>query len=429
MPPHSSDETVQLCIHRAADAIGGNCVEIAVGEQRLLLDAGLPLDGVATKAAPLPPTLELSRPIAGVLLSHLHGDHAGAVPYLPLDWKVFCGGPTAMTLGLLSRLDGHDVRDRLHRWFAGEALSLGPFTVIPRLIDHSAYDAYMLEIVAAGKRILYSGDFRRHGRQSAFTDGLFANPPADVDVLILEGTNLFRLGQTRKPSYSESDLEDKLVELFTKTGGRVFATWSATNLDRTVTMANACQRTGRTLVLDSFTMSLLDGLREFYPDIPSYTQEAGIRPITVVTNGMNQVLRSLYGHTDFIGVLKKAHAAMSAGALRSSPEKLVIMARDSLARDYRLKGVRPTSEDAWVWSQWSGYLEKENTKLMRQYFQPCGEPVRLHTSGHASPEDLMAFARAVNPGMIIPVHGEGWEHWSDRFAKCRRVSNGEWLEL
>jgi len=48
----------------------------------------------------------------------------------------------------------------------------GPFTVTPIPTDHSAFDAYMLLIEGAGKRILYTGDFRCHGRKRSFVDKL-----------------------------------------------------------------------------------------------------------------------------------------------------------------------------------------------------------------------------------------------------------------
>lgn len=423
----STNESVKLCIHRAADTIGGNCIELAFGGQRLLLDAGMPLDETAA-ASPLPSTLDTSRPVQGVLLSHLHGDHAGSVPHLPPDWKVYCGEPTAMTLGILSGFGEYDLRDQFRSWKPGRELTLGVFHIIPHLVDHSAYDAYMLEITVGDKRILYSGDFRMHGRKSELMQRILRHPPKDVDVLILEGTNLFHPGHTPKPVCSENELEAKLVDLFTKTKGRVFATWSSTNLDRTVTMFRACKRTGRTLVLDAFTMKLLDSLREFYQGIPSYEWKDA-RPMTVVTSGMNWVLKNLYGNTDFINVLKDNNAAMGAAALNQTPERWVIMTRDSLAKDYQLKGVSPTADDAWVWSQWRGYLEQDNTRIMREFLKPCGTPIHLHTSGHASPDDLKTFAQAVNPRQIIPVHGEGWEHWADKFSNCLPIANGEWVDL
>jgi ribonuclease J len=106
--------------------------------------------------------------------------------------------------------------------------TIGPFTVTPILTDHSAFDAYMLLVEGAGKRLLYTGDFRRHGRKHSLVDQLIADPPANIDVLLTEGTNL----GSDKPVKSESELESDFVELFERTRGRVFVAWSGQNIDR-----------------------------------------------------------------------------------------------------------------------------------------------------------------------------------------------------
>lgn len=49
----------------------------------------------------------------------------------------------------------------------GMTLQFGPFRVTPHLVDHSAYDAYALEVEADGRRLFYSGDIRAHGRKGA----------------------------------------------------------------------------------------------------------------------------------------------------------------------------------------------------------------------------------------------------------------------
>ena len=117
----------------------------------------------------------------------------------------------------------------------------------------------MLLIEAEGKRFLYSGDFRTHGRKSALVDRFVGSPPPDIDVLLMEGTNL----GSNKPCVTESDLEDEFEALFGGTKGRVFVAWSAQNIDRTVTLYRACLKTGRTLVVDLYTAEVLEMLGEF----------------------------------------------------------------------------------------------------------------------------------------------------------------------
>lgn len=71
---------------------------------------------------------------------------------------------------------------------------------------------------------------------------MIAAPPRDVDVLIIEGTNL----GTSEPTETEDELEAKFVRLARRTPGRVFGTWSGQNIDRTVTLYRTALQLGRT---------------------------------------------------------------------------------------------------------------------------------------------------------------------------------------
>ena len=85
---------------------------------------------------------------------------------------------------------GDGIRQPFVTWTSGQQFRVGPFSVTPFLTDHSAFDAYMLLIEVEGRRILYSGDFRAHGRKATLVRRMMADPPRDLDVLLLEGTNL-----------------------------------------------------------------------------------------------------------------------------------------------------------------------------------------------------------------------------------------------
>ena len=69
---------MKLTVHRATDQIGGNCIEVTSRcGARLLLDIGRPLDAPRDATGILPPSLDISSPVAGVLISHPHQDHYG----------------------------------------------------------------------------------------------------------------------------------------------------------------------------------------------------------------------------------------------------------------------------------------------------------------------------------------------------------------
>lgn len=417
---------VKLCIHRAAGTIGGNCIEIMAPDgERILLDAGRPLDTPDNAPTPVPSSLDTSNSVSGVLLSHAHTDHCGLLSSLPPDWPVFCGAASEVLLHLSAALRKESINQQCSHWRNAVPFNVGPFTITPIFIDHSAFDAYALQIDVAGKRILYSGDFRAHGRKAERTERLMQNPPDNIDALIMEGTNLPGVGSVVKGTLRESELEEDFVRLFKEAQGRVFVSWSSTNIDRTVTLYRACKRSGRVLVPDLFCMMVLMRLGQF-ANIPQPEWQCGYMK-AAVTSRMISLMERL-GEPDFVEMLKGHKAAMSASKLAETPEKWVIMTRSSLVGDFARKGVIPSENDVWVWSQWKGYLEQESSQKMKEFLAPCRMEY-IHSSGHASPEVLQRFAEAMRTKMLIPVHGEAWHHWIEYFPNMTPARNGESIFL
>jgi len=283
------------------------------------------------------------------------------------------------------------------------------------LIDHSAFDAYMLLIEVQGKRILYSGDFRIHGRKSTLTRRLMATPPENLDVLLMEGTNL----GSDKSCVTESDLEGAFVDLFRSTAGRVFVAWSAQNVDRTVTLYRACVKTRRTLVVDPYTAEVMEALAGFgklpRPDWNNLK--------VVVTSAFARMYRRT-GRESFVE--RMVPHGISADKLAQTPERWVVMVRASLIRDYVSKGVAPNEDDAWCWSMWRGYLDNDDGIMVRKWFEEGGSrAAHIHTSGHASPADLRSFAHAMNAKQLVPIHGVAWDGDTAGFSSIRRLADGE----
>lgn len=250
---------LRLTIHRGTQEIGGSCIDIARPDgSRLVQDAGRPLDAPEGATGLLPPSLDRSTP-ATALISPPHQDHHGLLHELPAGWPVWTGQASARLIAITGEMTSAPLARHLNIWTSWtDPLAIGSFVVTPILTDHSAFDAYMLLVEGAGRRVLYTGDFRRHGRKAKLVDAMLAHPPKDIDVLICEGTNL----GTDKPVTTEDALEDEFVALFEGTAGRVFVAWSGQNIDRTVTLYRAAKRTGRTLVVDLYTADVLDRIAE-----------------------------------------------------------------------------------------------------------------------------------------------------------------------
>jgi len=406
--------TLTLTVHRGTQQIGGSCIEIAHPDgDRLILDAGRPLDAPEGATGLLPASLDRSR-MATVLISHPHQDHWGLVEELPPTWPIWTGSGSAKLIAVTGHVTRRPLTQTFKTWHSRSGpFAIGPFTVTPILTDHSAFDAYMLLVEGAGKRILYTGDFRRHGRKSVLVDRIMANPPPDIDVLVTEGTNL----GSDKPVKCEKEIEQDFVELFKRTKGRVFVSWSAQNIDRTVSIYRAAKRTGRTLVIDLYTADVLDRISErtrlSRPGFPNLK--------VVVTRRLGSYYRKL-DRENFVARMAKHGIA----ARRLAGCRHIIMLRRALIADYQRAGVTPTADDAYNFSMWGGYLSDPYHAEPLKWCQTGGaEIAHIHTSGHASPADLRAFAAAVRPKMVVPVHGVKWDEEAHGFGTIRRLGDAE----
>ena len=405
--------SLSLTVHRGTHQIGGSCIEIAHSDgSRLVLDAGRPLDAPAGATGLIPASLDRTRP-ATVLISHPHQDHYGLLAEIPDDWPVWTGEASARLVKITDEIASKPEGRIFQTWHSRSGqFEIGPFKVTPILTDHSAFDAYMLLVESEGKRILYTGDFRRHGRKSALVDTMMASPPLDIDVLITEGTNL----GTDKPVRSESDLETDFIDLLAQTPGRLFVSWSGQNVDRTVTLYRAAKRTGRTLVIDLYTADVLDRIAE-----GTRLPRAGFPNLRVVVTGSLAANYKARGREDFV-----ARMATDGVAARNIPKDAIVMLRRALIRDYERNGVVPGDQDAFNFSMWKGYLETPYYAEPMEWCRSRGAQIAyIHTSGHASPEDLRAFAAAVAPKVMVPVHGANWDRESEGFANLCRLADGE----
>ena len=100
--------------------------------------------------------------LLGVVISHPHQDHYGLARHIRPGVPIFIGEAANGILKAAAPYvpDGHWFSDaRFYR--DREPFAVGPFTITPYLVDHSAFDAYALLIEADGRRLYYSGDFPR----------------------------------------------------------------------------------------------------------------------------------------------------------------------------------------------------------------------------------------------------------------------------
>jgi ribonuclease J len=422
----TSNNALDICIHRGSQQIGGSCVEISYQGQRLIVDLGLPLDAPENTVDQLPAVkglVEGDPSIVAVLISHPHQDHFGLLRHIHPSIPVAIGAAARRIVDTASQY----VPDALPlpagpSYTAWQPFVLGPFTITPYLMDHSAYDAYAFVIEAndnKDKRVFYSGDFRGHGRKSKLFDQFLARPPQHIEVALVEGSSLNRAGMDELYA-TETELEAQFTDAMKATAGMSLVYCSAQNIDRIVTVYRACLKAKRTLVMDLYAAQMLAATgNEAIPqsdwgNIAVYIPRAQQRFIKD---------RQLFNEL-------KSHSArrIFGEALAANPEQYTLLFRPmhmaDLERHDALQGA------SFLYSQWEGYWSHESTSRLRALIEKNGIVKQsIHTSGHASPPHLKQFINALNPRRLVPIHSFAPQRYTEIFPATEPHLDGEFWSV
>jgi ribonuclease J len=355
-----------------------------------------------------------SKPPDAILISHSHPDHYGLLPFVKPQIPLYLSEGCLELIKATYYFRGLDPIFKTVKIIENKKyFSIGDFKITPYLVDHSGFDAYAFLIEAEGKRIFYSGDFRGHGKKSSLFDRFIENPPKDIDYLIMEGT-----GIEGKDYYyeKEEELRDKLVTIFKEKKGMIFFACSSQNIDRISSLYSACRRSGRILVLDPYTIYLLDVLRKRAPKIPQFD----FKDIRVFFTSDSNTRRLADDKT----LYKYKESKIAYDEIKEKKDSLVVKPSYGIRKAFAKKGYIEGS--TLIYSMWSKYFENEKP-FWDEY---SISPMHVHTSGHAGVKQLNEFAKALNPATIIPIHTLSPEKFPEYFgSKVRMLSDGKPTEL
>jgi ribonuclease J len=415
---------MRACIHRGSKQIGGSCVEVESRSQRLLVDFGLPLEAEENHRQYVPSIagLDGSDPsLLGVLISHPHLDHFGLLAHISEKIPVGMGAAARRIIEASAPFLPGNWPTPTQGWNyqSGKSINIGSFLVTPFLVDHSAYDAYALMIESGGKCIFYSGDFRSHGRKAALFERLTANPPQNIDALLLEGSSLGRISDHQQFP-TEKEIEAQLAHLLSTTEGLALIHTSAQNIDRIVSIYRASKRSGRKLVIDLYTAAILEATgnehipQSTWPDVALYVPQA--QRIQIKKNGWFDLLKRHSTHRIFIEHLQNSS--------RKSTLLFRPLHRFDLERAECLAGA------TYIYSQWEGYWEQGAYEMVKDWLERHAIPKHsIHTSGHACPTNLKNLVSAINPRKVVPIHSFMPERYPELFPNVEAHDDGEWWEV
>lgn len=331
--------------------------------------------------------------LAGIVITHAHEDHVGALPYLWQRFRVPVW-TTAFTAEILHR---KLVEQRLadvvpvHVVEAGETFSVGPFNCEFIRLTHSLPEPNGLLIRTAAGSVFHTGDWKLDPRP-VIGDGVHVERLQQlgddgVDAMVCDSTNALKPGH----SVSEGDCEAGLLACVENAEYRVVVTCFGSNIARLVTLARVAAKTGRYLGL--FGRSL----RNMY----AAAQRTGYWPDDCLVIDERH-----------LGYLPRHQVmAVSTGSQGEPRAALARMARNSHPHLELEKGdtvifssIRiPGNEDK---------IERLHEALEHKHIniiESAHSELPIHASGHPNADELTQMYRWVRPRIAVPTHGEA-EH-------------------
>ena len=374
--------------------IGKNIGVIEYGDSMIIIDCGLafPDEDMPGIDLVIPDFTYLEKnydKIKGILITHGHEDHIGAIPYLlkQLDIPVY---GTKLTLGILeNKLAEHKLLGsrKLITVEAGTILSLGAFKAEFIRVNHSIADACCIAVTTPVGVVLHTGDFKLDvspiGGEMMDLTRIGEYGRQGVLLLMCESTNVDRAGYTP----SERNVGSALDSIFMHNPHKriVIATFSS-NVHRVQQIINTSVKFGRKVAVTGRSMINVIGaaVRLGYMDVPEGAlidiSEMGRYPsemITIVTTGsqgepMSALYRMAFSDHNQVSLTSEDLVVLSSHAIPGN-EKLVGRIINELYR----RGVNVYHDDAEV-----------------------------HVSGHACEEELKLMHALTKPKFFMPIHGE-----------------------
>jgi len=363
-------------------------------ERFILVDLGVTfpdMDGTPGVDLILPDLtwlIERRDQLDGIIITHAHEDHVGALGHLwgKLRVPVYARNFTSRIAKLKFEEHGHPVDQIITVAARPETVQIGPFAVQFAPISHSIPETSVMVIDTPGGRVVHAADFKLDQNPvvgEPFDPDLFnAIGDEGVKALICDSTNV----AVGHPGRSESSLAEPITELVRNAKGMVVATTFASNVARVKTLALAGQAAGRSVCLLGRAMQRMvrvaqeSGTLKGFPNTVS-PEEASSMP-------RENLLLLVTGSQ---GERRAASAQLSRGrylGLEMKPGDLFLFSSKTIPGNER--GVIRIIN---AYSEMGVDVVDDSTS-------------KYHVSGHANGPDLETFHGLLRPDMIIPNHGE-----------------------
>lgn len=389
----SGASTVRYCALGGLGEVGMNCAVFETDDAILVLDCGVNFPDVDAYGIDviIPDFTYLEdnvEKVVGVLITHGHQDHIGALAHLLALIDVPVWAPRFAQGLIAASLEEHDLLDEteLVEYDEHDELELGPFRARFMRVNHSIPYAYAVALDTPAGRFVHTGDFKidHHPIGEPPIDlGEFARLGEEgVRVLFSDSTNIERPGFAG----SERDVRAALERVVREAAGCVFLTMFSTNMFRVQSALEIADVVGRRVLL--LGRSLQRNVR--------IARSAG------VLNGAS--LATLVDESELRGVDRDRLIVLCTGSQGQPRAALTRMA----AGDFRAFRVQPG--DTIIFSARSIPGNERMINAMKDDLFRLGAEINdsreVHCSGHAYRDEQALMIRLVRPEVFVPVHGD-----------------------
>ncbi|HEY2363514.1 MAG TPA: ribonuclease J [Candidatus Angelobacter sp.] len=376
---------------------GMNCMAVRYGDDIIVIDAGLmfpesELLGVDIVVPDITYLLQNRDKVRGIVLTHGHEDHIGALPWVLTELRVPVFG-TEFTLALVeNKLEEHGLLDDadLREIRAGSRFNLGPFTINPIQVTHSLVDCVALAVHTPLGVVIHTGDFKVDPTPTdtrLFDLHTFAEYGKEGNVLALlqDSTNAERRGYTP----SERAVRGKFDEIFARAERRLFISCFSSSIHRIKLALEMAREYKRKVALvgRSMTEASEIAMDLGYIDVP---EGLLIHPGQIKDYAPQQVCVMISGtQGEPMSALSRAAVDNHKHARIEKGDTVVLSSR-----------IIPGNEKG-IYRMIDHLFRREADVI---YDDGSNPPV--HVSGHASQEEQKLIMNLVKPKYFIPIHGE-----------------------
>jgi ribonuclease J len=355
--------------------------------------------------------------LLGIVLTHGHEDHIGAIPYLAADLGVpLYATPFTASL-ILGKLEEEGLNGEIefNTIEIGSGMQLGPFDIRYVPLAHSIPEANALLIDTPHGRVFHSGDWKlddapQLGHPTSGAD-LAAIGDEGILALVCDSTNVFN----REAAGSEASVREGMEKVVAAAEGRVLVTTFASNAARLHTIGEVAKATGRTLCVAGRSLDRIlkaaraNGYLRDFPETVDFD--------TAMTLPRRQVL--------IVGTGGQGEPRAALGRIAFGEHTIKLEEGDSVVFSSRQI---PGNELAI--GRIMNALARSDVKTVTE------RQAHVHVSGHPARPELASMYGWLKPQMVIPVHGESRHlHEHRRFALEQGVpqslvqENGEVIRL